>query len=961
MHGTARRTSRKSMAIVLVLAMLLALVPSFGILTSADTAGAEDEKVAWVDFSKGEAKNMVAQFGHFDDTEGLVTLDEYGQVGKNLDFIILSLDHNVIGSDERALTIEVTYLDVFEKDEMVAESQQRFEMEYNAEGSEYQKAGTITLTDSGEFKTANFYTIDAKLSYAQQAGGDKHVGEVNGQTKLGGDIRIGCIGLGSDGNGGWLNFPIYIQKIKVSVTQPVDDIDPPTFPAMTDLNNFEGKSVAGYQMWFTASKTSTGWVHWNGGTRPEAGRITVEMWPDISEYPDSVLQQTGFQDLGDGRKAQLFSSKKDETVDLHVSWMKEYGIDGFAIQRFYGETNVGRENGRVNLDMAKDAAEKYDRLFYIMYDLNGAQSAGMYALDRLQSDFVNNIEGRGLIESKAYAQMGGKPVVCMWGLDEESDSYATHDAALAFIKWLQERGYYVIGGVPNNEWFDESNSFSDVYQALDMISPWTVGRYSNKNVAGWMNTNVTKHIAYCEKYGIDYQPVILAGSAWSNFNTGYPNDNPRMAGEFMWKQATLLKDTYGASCVYFAMFDEYDEGTAIMKNAQDYFDIPTGFQYFQTNAVDGTWLSSDYYLRLAGTIVKMMRGEVEVTEEIPIPHSEGPVYFRNSFESRWSEVYEMQDDKRVKVDEAKTPIDPCATYPMDIYREGRDGSDWVMLDVAETVEDNEHEFVKTGDSYYEFAGTAYAGNPYINRYCQINETKILVPKGLTFEYSTRPQDDAGRYVFMDLVFDDGTLLSDIQGGIRGAKGTVGEWNRFVYVLDDSLVGKTITGIVVAYDHPVSADTDFDCLIDDVFLQVSEQDADLLKAVTETAEQLIADTVSSQYEADKLAAVEKAVADANKVLGSSGASAQDIVSAIGRVQTAVKGLMAVSAGIAKGDINADGSVNTTDARLALQFAVDKIELGDTQQALGDVNNDGKVDTTDARLILQFAVGKITSFN
>ena len=62
----------------------------------------------------------------------------------------------------------------------------------------------------------------------------------------------------------------------------------------------------------------------------------------------------------------------------------------------------------------------------------------------------------------------------------------------------------------------------------------------------------------------------------------------------------------------------------------------------------------------------------------------------------------------------------------------------------------------------------------------------------------------------------------------------------------------------------------------------------------------------------------------------------------------------------GDINEDGKVDTTDARLALQHAVGKIQLTESQIFAGDVNTDNKVDTTDARLILQKAVGKIDKF-
>ena len=58
----------------------------------------------------------------------------------------------------------------------------------------------------------------------------------------------------------------------------------------------------------------------------------------------------------------------------------------------------------------------------------------------------------------------------------------------------------------------------------------------------------------------------------------------------------------------------------------------------------------------------------------------------------------------------------------------------------------------------------------------------------------------------------------------------------------------------------------------------------------------------------------------------------------------------------GDLNADNQINTTDARLLLQAAVDKLSLSEEAAAVSDVNGDGKVDTTDARLALQYAVGK-----
>lgn len=62
----------------------------------------------------------------------------------------------------------------------------------------------------------------------------------------------------------------------------------------------------------------------------------------------------------------------------------------------------------------------------------------------------------------------------------------------------------------------------------------------------------------------------------------------------------------------------------------------------------------------------------------------------------------------------------------------------------------------------------------------------------------------------------------------------------------------------------------------------------------------------------------------------------------------------------GDINGDEVVNTTDARMALQYAVEKLTFNEEQLTAGDVDGNGIVNTTDARLILQYAVEKIDKF-
>ncbi len=68
----------------------------------------------------------------------------------------------------------------------------------------------------------------------------------------------------------------------------------------------------------------------------------------------------------------------------------------------------------------------------------------------------------------------------------------------------------------------------------------------------------------------------------------------------------------------------------------------------------------------------------------------------------------------------------------------------------------------------------------------------------------------------------------------------------------------------------------------------------------------------------------------------------------------------SSGYRYGDVDKNGTVNSTDARLVLQYAVGKIGDSALFLATADVNGDGTINSTDARLILQFAVGKIHSF-
>lgn len=66
---------------------------------------------------------------------------------------------------------------------------------------------------------------------------------------------------------------------------------------------------------------------------PDENSVRIDMWPDVSEYEKTY--PTG-QKLADGSTARFFCSTDESTVDLHFKWMKEYGLDGVFMQRFFG-------------------------------------------------------------------------------------------------------------------------------------------------------------------------------------------------------------------------------------------------------------------------------------------------------------------------------------------------------------------------------------------------------------------------------------------------------------------------------------------------------------------------------------------------------------------------------------------------------------------------------------------------
>ncbi|WP_394848473.1 glycoside hydrolase family 71/99-like protein [Pendulispora brunnea] len=562
------------------------------------------------------------------------------------------------------------------------------------------------------------------------------------------------------------------------------------------------KVIAGYQGWFTAYGDGSPverWSHWSRGTyqsnagAPAPGYQTFELYPDVSEYSAAALFQTGYAALGNGSPAKLFSSYPTEVVNKHFAWMQQYGIDGAALQRFAGELRDSvfkAHRDSIALKM-KSAAEATGRLFYVMYDITGMDEATF--VQNVQSDWTNTIIGQlKLTSSSRYAVQDGRPVVSIWGLGFTHNP-GTPSQAAALIDWFRAQGVYVIGGVPTN-WRtstgDSKPGFEGTYAKFDMIAPWTVGRYkTDGEVDNHRNNYLVPDRDYCNQRGIAYQAVFFPGFAWSNWNGGTRNMIPRRQGNLFWKQAVNIREA-NIPAAYIAMFDEYDEGTAIAKAAEDSSMAPTN-QYFLTLSSDGTYVSSDFYLRLAGKATRMIERLDPVTAQVPIPLTNGPVFFRSGAEE----------------------TDAALTWNNTLEgTQGVTGAEFGAVS-GEPVHAASRSFRIAGTDTQTTASYAYF---------KAFDVNIPVQAATQLSFWTYPQNSLSQHITVDLIMTDGSTLrdsgaTDLNGVSMhpgAARGTVNAWTQTRSRIGQWLAGKTIDRILIAYDYgPLTGD--FRGYVDDI--------------------------------------------------------------------------------------------------------------------------------------------------
>jgi hypothetical protein len=393
-------------------------------------------------------------------------------------------------------------------------------------------------------------------------------------------------------------------------------------PAVIDREGLRGKVLCGYQGWFRCpgDAANLGWIHWSRDSRriaPET--LTIEMWPDLGEFPaEERYPAPGFT-CPDGRQAELFSSDNAGTVLRHFQWMREYGLDGAWLQHFLVDLPGGPGEARYPtrlrvLQHVRQAARQTGRVWALSYDIAGMPQDAIFQV--LTTDWKKRVD-EGITQDPRYLHDGGRPVVQVWGFYHGSaTNLMTADLAGRLAAFFHAPGRYAAFLVGGGDWNWRGNpdpEWQAALRRLDAYVPWNVGNYSV--ASGGVKRATTNYWAEdkreCERRGVLWIPSVYPGFSWDNLKQQPPGTStiPRRRGEFLWEQFHALAGMGGDSaCV--AMFDEVDEGTAIFK--------VTSAPPVQAHFAGYEGLPSDWYLRLVREGIRMLRGQRPITPEMPI-------------------------------------------------------------------------------------------------------------------------------------------------------------------------------------------------------------------------------------------------------------------------------------------------------------------------------------------------------
>ena len=226
---------------------------------------------------------------------------------------------------------------------------------------------------------------------------------------------------------------------------------------ISQFPEYEQKVMCGYQGWFRApgDGTKEGWGHYNASGQFNASHVHLDFWPDTTEYAQTYATALTNQD---GSVARVFSSADQSTTDLHFQWLRDYGIDGVFVQRFFNglHTPQRRQRSRLVLEHALQSSQKYGRAIAVMYDLSGLGNRQEDCSD-LIADWKELVDDLHITSQATnnYLYHQGKPIVAIWGVGFPDRPYDIHkiglERAMDFFQHdPQYGGCAVMLGVPTH-------------------------------------------------------------------------------------------------------------------------------------------------------------------------------------------------------------------------------------------------------------------------------------------------------------------------------------------------------------------------------------------------------------------------------------------------------------------------------------------------------------------------------
>jgi hypothetical protein len=372
-----------------------------------------------------------------------------------------------------------------------------------------------------------------------------------------------------------------------------------------DNQSVRGKVMSGYQGWFSAPNDlmDRGWNHWgrSRGVDPSPTEITIDMWPWMDEYRPEDIYRAGEMVLQDGRPAYLFSSSDLDTVRTHFRWMRRYNIDGVYLQRFVNTNNSGYYGAKeFVLSNVRQAAREEGRVWAIEYDVSSlSPTADPFTV--IKNDWNWLVNEVGILGGPRYLHEDGKPVLFIWGFSANGRNF-TLAQANEIVDWFRAQDLYLIGGVPNN-WEDKAD-WHGHYQRYDQLLGWQ-SRSDNE---------LRQEAQLLQSWGMKLLPHVWPGFSWTNLQKLQPGESytARRRGSFYWECIRSALRS-GADQLFLGMFDEYDEGTAIMPMTDNHPLPHTQWgQYIDNSGREPFW-----WLRLSGYANELLDGARPYAEDEP--------------------------------------------------------------------------------------------------------------------------------------------------------------------------------------------------------------------------------------------------------------------------------------------------------------------------------------------------------